>query len=310
MAHNFALSALCHRSQVSSLLKSHLDNGPQRHIRQPELRLFWATHFGAEAEVPWFAFWDAFPKLLAEVPGAAFDMAAVQELGRLLADESAQAAFQRAVERSNKDTVSVWELKVSFQGDDELLAQVARHVGTTAGTLAVAAAAASSSAPAATVAAAPKPSAAARCQLPPLPSGYAGRDDEAARIVEHLTGGGIGRSLLLLADGGMGKSCLAADVGWRLLQGGRLPAGALWVDLREASSAAEVEARFCASLDVAPVSCKRQSATGVRNPVLDGLGHTFAGLKNSSHPAQWARVKGQLSFACETTDGCYYCFLC
>ncbi len=254
--------------QVSSLLKSHLDNGPQRHIRQPELRLFWATHFGGEAEVPWYAFWDAFPKLLAEVPGAAFDMAAVEELSRLLADKSAQAAFQRAVEKGDKNTVSVWELKMSFQGDDALLAQVARLVGTTAGMLTVAAAAATATVPAAlSPAAAPKSSSAVRCQLPPLPSGYAGRDDEAARIVEHLTGGGdgcssgTGRSLLLLADGGMGKSCLAADVGWRLLQGGRLPAGALWVDLREANSAAEVEARFCASLDVAPVSCGRQPVT-------------------------------------------------
>ncbi|KAG2441974.1 hypothetical protein HYH02_009768 [Chlamydomonas schloesseri] len=251
---------------VSSLLKSHLDKGPQRHIRQPELRLFWAAHFNGEAEVPWFAFWDAFPGLLADVPGAAFDMAAVEELSRLLADGSARAAFQRAVERSgSKDTVSVWELKVSFQGEEALLAQVAGLVGGVASTkeaaniTADAAAHGGGAAPAVTTS---SPAAAAwrRCQLPSLPPTYTGRDEEADRIVQHFTAGTTadgsgngGSSRLLLAEGGMGKSCLAADVGWRLLRGGHAAAGALWVDLRGANSAGEVTARFCASLGVTPL---------------------------------------------------------
>ncbi|KAG2487915.1 hypothetical protein HYH03_013495 [Edaphochlamys debaryana] len=87
-----------------------------------------------------------------------------------------------------------------------------------------------------------------RCQLPPLPEHYTGREEEAAGLAEHLRARG---SLVLLAGGGMGKSCLAADVGWRLVRSGEVPGGALWVDLREAFSSADVEARFCAALGLA-----------------------------------------------------------
>ncbi|KAG2487918.1 hypothetical protein HYH03_013498 [Edaphochlamys debaryana] len=72
-----------------------------------------------------------------------------------------------------------------------------------------------------------------------------GREEEAAGLAEHLRARG---SLVLLAGGGVGKSCLAADVGWRLVRSGEVPGGALWVDLREAFSSADVEARFCATL--------------------------------------------------------------
>ncbi|GLC33902.1 hypothetical protein PLESTB_000816200 [Pleodorina starrii] len=232
---------------VSVLLKSHLEREPQRFITQPELRLFWHHQFGGRDEVPWYAFWDSFPQLLAEVPGAVLDAETVAELGRLLAEDSARTAFQRAVERGNKDTISVWELKLSFRGDDALLPQVVRLVGG-----GDAQSGSSSSSPAAPMAAA---ASAARYQLPPVPLSYTGRDEAAADIVARLTTGGNsggGSSLLLLGDGGMGKSCLAADVGWRLLREGWLPAGVLWVDLREAKSGIEVEARFCASLNLQP----------------------------------------------------------
>jgi hypothetical protein len=61
--------------------------------------------------------------------------------------------------------------------------------------------------------------------------------------------------MLFRADGGFGKSCLAADVGMRLAAGGHIPGGAYWVDMREAGTAAEVEARFCTALSVKRVGC-------------------------------------------------------
>ncbi|PNH03036.1 Nephrocystin-3 [Tetrabaena socialis] len=240
---------------VSSLLSSHLDKGPQRHILQPDLRLFWNKHYAGEAEVPWFAFWTDFPALLKGNPA---DTAMVDELGRLLADEAARAAFVRAVERSNRESISVWELKVAFSGDEGLLEQVSRML------LQVAAIGAHSTNDTATAAAmanvgalqtvpayggtggvAPSIVTNTRCQLPPMVPNYVGRDKEATVFLEHLRTQG---SLVLLAPGGMGKSCLAADVAWQMLRGGWAPGGALWVDLREASSEMEVEMRFCIAL--------------------------------------------------------------
>ncbi|KAG2486242.1 hypothetical protein HYH03_015067 [Edaphochlamys debaryana] len=212
---------------VSSLIKAHLERGPHRHIRQPELRLFWQHHFG-EGEVPWFAFWNAFPATLLDIP--AFDRVAVDKLGKLLATEEAQQTFFRAVEKTNKETLSVWELQVSFSGDKALLPQVEQLLGLGEG--------AEAQAPG------------AYTQLPPLPSHYMGRGDEAADLANQLAS--VAGSMVLLASGGMGKSCLAADVGMRLLASGAIPGGALWVDLREAGHAADVEGRFCTALGLKP----------------------------------------------------------
>lgn len=246
--------------QVSSLIQSHFDKGPQRHITQPELRLFWAQHFAGESEVPWFAFWAHFPELMRGLP---VELSLVEALSALFAAEEAKVAFQRAVERSNKDTVSVWELKVTFSGDDALLPQVKRLVSGRAAAADGQAAADSGAAAATAAAAAAAPAAAGqlsaapgtRCQLPPLAASYRGREQEAEEVVSHLMARG---SVVLLAPGGMGKSCLAADVGWRLLRAGWALGGALWVDMRGADTAQDVEQRFATSLGLTLVSGGQQ----------------------------------------------------
>lgn len=86
------------------------------------------------------------------------------------------------------------------------------------------------------------------CQLPSLDPAYTGRDAEAAALAEQLAQCPPGqRALMLLAPGGMGKSSLAIDVGWRLVRAGAVPGGALWADMREASSGEDVMARLCAA---------------------------------------------------------------
>ncbi|KAG2434945.1 hypothetical protein HYH02_012141 [Chlamydomonas schloesseri] len=250
---------------VSSLLRSHLDRGPQRHIQQPELRLFWAHHFGDLTEVPWFVFWECFPSLLASLPGSPFDAADVAEMGQLLGDQAAQAAFQRAVGRGNADTVSVWELRLSFRADDMLVSQVARLLGSRSGS-------GLSGTDESGGGGDGSSSRAGRGGGGAAVSAASG--DRAPHNSSISSCGSGGGSVLLLAEGGMGKSCLAADVGWRLLRSGAAPGGVLWVDLREADSSDEVEARFCAV-----VGLQREPAannvplvvTAFRRMAADGL---------------------------------------
>ncbi len=109
------------RPQVSSLISSHLDEGPERHIRQADLRLFWRETYGAEDQVPWYVFWQDFPELMRDIPT---DAAVVADLGRLLADAAARASFERAVERRDADTVSIYELQQSFDERATLTTQV------------------------------------------------------------------------------------------------------------------------------------------------------------------------------------------
>ncbi|KAG2487919.1 hypothetical protein HYH03_013499 [Edaphochlamys debaryana] len=157
---------------VTALVDSCLDTGPQHLIPQPQLQLFWSKLYPGKTEVPWFVWWEDFPARLPEaVPD--IDPAVAEELAQLLAGEEARGAFQRAMELSDPETVSV-KLRPERKGADAVTG---------------------------------------RCQLPPLPQHYAGREEEAAGLAEHLRARG---SLMLLAGGGMGKSCLAADVGWRL----------------------------------------------------------------------------------------------
>ncbi len=120
-------------------------------------------------------------------------------------------------------------------------------------------------------------------KLPLLDEGYRGREEEAAAIASLLTrqinaasseGSKVSPPLLgavcLVAGAGMGKSCLAIDVGRRLFKAGLCP-GARGkednpndgpsctcphfrsrrgpVDLREAVSALQVLERFCVALN-------------------------------------------------------------
>ena len=70
-----------------------------------------------------------------------------------------------------------------------------------------------------------------------------------------------GRALCVVAEAGAGKSSVALDVGARLWRAGRIPAGTLRLDLREARTVDGVAACFCAVLGVAQV---RTSGAEVR----------------------------------------------
>ena len=205
--------------------------------------------------------------------------------------QEARKALQAALELDgNPARVSVYDLRMAFRGDSDLLEEVVGLLGAAAasalggggglpaaggsegggtstapadgaeaGAAAPQPAAASSTAAtggsaataaaAASTAATAAASAAFRCQLPSKDPNYTGRDAEAEQLAGVLAAPGA-QALLLVAPGGYGKSCLAVDVGWRLVAARRVPAGALWVDLREASSASEVTSRFLAAAGV------------------------------------------------------------
>ncbi|GLC71196.1 hypothetical protein PLESTF_001084700 [Pleodorina starrii] len=211
---------------TSVLLSKKDSEGPHRYIIQPDLRLLWRKEYEQLEDVPWDEFWSVFPKKLL---GQTFvEEAEVQELCQLLHSPEAQKKFQWAVGGIG-DRISIWELKRAFKNDAPLLQQVKNKVG--GGTVALT----------------------GRVQLPDRPPNFFGRDEDAERLVSMLTSGdGGSTAVLLLAEGGIGKSTLATDVGWRLVEAGKVPAGVRWVDLREASTAEDVRARFCAALGVKP----------------------------------------------------------
>ncbi|KXZ50181.1 hypothetical protein GPECTOR_17g818 [Gonium pectorale] len=260
---------------VSNLIKSAQAAGPHRHIRQPDLCLFWQSQYGGEAEVPWAVFWQDFPELMESV-----GQPKRTALKSLLSHKDAQDRLQQQLERDGNPTrVSVYDLRLAFRGDADVLEEVAAMLNAAAGAVGAAAeamAAPPTAMPTAMAATAPggappppappaqppepaasagKPAAAApsqlppgyRCQLPAVDAAYTGRDSEAAGLVAELCQPGS-RAVLLLADGGYGKSSLAIDVGRRLVDAGAVGGGALWADLREAGSAAEVVARVCTAV--------------------------------------------------------------
>ncbi|KXZ48008.1 hypothetical protein GPECTOR_31g372 [Gonium pectorale] len=105
---------------VSSLLEAHLDQGPHRHIRQSDLRLFWKQQYG-EVQVPWKVFWKAFPEKLSTV---SVDVGVVSALGEVLVREASRRSFQLALEIADPETVSVWELGQGFTEYEALMPQV------------------------------------------------------------------------------------------------------------------------------------------------------------------------------------------
>ncbi|EFJ48040.1 TPR repeat domain, kinesin-like protein [Volvox carteri f. nagariensis] len=81
-------------------------------------------------------------------------------------------------------------------------------------------------------------SSAAPCQLPTLDTTYeqyGGRDPEAKELAQWMQKPDI-RAAAVVASGGMGKTCLAVDVAWRLWRCKQCSAGVLYVDCRGAFS--------------------------------------------------------------------------
>ncbi|PNW72523.1 hypothetical protein CHLRE_16g687966v5 [Chlamydomonas reinhardtii] len=217
---------------------------PQSAIRRHDLALFWARHCSAaETQVPWRVWWEAFPAKLGEGGAGAVPAGDVAAIAELVSSDSARTNFRINVEERNKGTVSVYELDEAFPpaagegGDAASLVELVRAAVEGPGSVR-------------------RRTMGGRCLLPPLPVGYVGREEEAAALETALgaepdataaapAGSGC---VVLLGGGGAGKSTLAADVGWRLKAAGKLIGGALWVDLRGAGSAGEVDARFAAAL--------------------------------------------------------------
>ncbi|KAG2434300.1 hypothetical protein HXX76_008023 [Chlamydomonas incerta] len=217
---------------------------PQSAIRRHDLALFWARHCSAaETQVPWRVWWEAFPAKLGEGGAGAVPAGEVGAIAELVSSDSARTNFRINVEERNKGTVSVYELDEAFPpaageaGEAASLVELVRAAVEGPGSV-------------------KHRTMGGRCLLPPLPSGYVGREEEAAALEAALgaepdaaaaapPGSGC---VVLLGGGGAGKSTLAADLGWRLKAAGKLIGGALWVDLRGAGSAGEVDARFAAAL--------------------------------------------------------------
>ncbi|KAG2487435.1 hypothetical protein HYH03_014002 [Edaphochlamys debaryana] len=196
-------------------------------------------------------FWGKFPRELEQtLPD---DAQAVKEICALLAEEGRREALQRALEQYHPpEQLSVWELHMAFNGDEALLPQIRRLVDGEG--------------------------------LPPLPRHYAGREEEAKALTEALQK----RSLLLHGPAGFGKSSLAADVAAQLMRSGAMASRALWVDLREAGSAEEVEARFSAALGVQmenPQQVTKCNAAARILAALRGLAEKAGGDGGSSSSA-------------------------
>ena len=60
--------------------------------------------------------------------------------------------------------------------------------------------------------------------------------------------------MCIVAGAGVGKTSVALDVGSRLWQGGHIPGGARFVDMREARTVDDVLGRFCKTLEIKQVS--------------------------------------------------------
>jgi Mrp family chromosome partitioning ATPase len=90
---------------------------------------------------------------------------------------------------------------------------------------------------------------------------FMGRQAEVQQLLDALGAGHATtarrsscRVACVIAQGGLGKSSLAVAVAWQLRRQGRADAGAVFVDLREAATAQDLNLRFCSALDMPAVS--------------------------------------------------------
>ncbi len=122
-------------------------------------------------------------------------------------EDHAHKVFKASL--GDTDVVSVDKLRLTFTADDPLPVKVAQLV--------------QSNAPSASTT---QPAEAGhkqgKCTLPELDPLYLGRTEEAERLCGTLRPGSTTRVLYLTANGGLGKSSLALDVGWRLWVAGQI----------------------------------------------------------------------------------------
>ena len=194
-------------------------------------------------------FFEHFPMRLKDNPAQA---EVVERLCGLLSTSPKRRDFRRAIDLDGSINVSVFELRAGFSDDADLAQQVTQLLQKVRRDARSSPRVPNSAASSFSAQGVEVESYKGRLYaLPELGTSYLGRKEEAQQLAEYLQNRG---SLVLLAPGGMGKSSLAADVGWRLYGAGALPGGAFWADLREARTAEDVEARFCAALNLQRVS--------------------------------------------------------
>ena len=269
-----------HRA-VRSLQAAYDRDGPHSFINQADLQVLWRYRFkGCGLKVEWSAFWAAFPEDLAK-PEVSMDPKSVERLKEIFKDSESRLRFQQLLEIEDPSTVSVLELKL-FTAEEDLVQAVEELMGVTGTIIQGEGSSFAVNAPAALSGGlpplvlrtpgssrlpplAPPTPGPSRFRLPPVDAHYCGREEIARRVIGLLTRRLQQQALapsanpeapgmvVIMAQGGMGKSCLALDVGWQLQREGMLGCGALLVDLREARSAGEVEARFCSTLNLSQV---------------------------------------------------------
>jgi hypothetical protein len=175
---------------------------------------------------------------------------AAEELTRLLSSDAARRAFEASVERVlPAESISLVEVAQAFQdAEADVNSIVLSLIGgtvTTGDEKTGGGTAASDRAPMAASAGGAAVSHSLNCQLPAADGTLIGRDGDVASILQALAGG---RGVAVIASGGLGKTQLALEAGWRLARSGGAGAGAFFVDLREAADAESVALRFAAAL--------------------------------------------------------------
>ncbi|KAG2487823.1 hypothetical protein HYH03_013540 [Edaphochlamys debaryana] len=168
-------------------------------IDNPHLRAFWKTYC-KEFKIEWEAFWSAFPKKLT------LPEPQRRELQELLSQEEVRLAFEEAVDQTEPETISAFEVSSRFGESDDLVSRVrdlvaeGRQIG-----------------------------ARARCWLPPPSQHFAGREEEVQKLQSLLTGG----SRLVVVHGplGYGKAQALFAAAQRAAEAGQLPGGGYRADL-------------------------------------------------------------------------------
>ncbi|KAF5837461.1 hypothetical protein DUNSADRAFT_4377 [Dunaliella salina] len=93
-------------------------------------------------------------------------------------------------------------------------------------------------------------------KLPKLEQFYVGREQDALALVHAFQqqldsrSGSRKAAVCIVAGAGMGKSSLSLDVGWRMAKAEMCPAGAVFVDMREALTFEAAIGRMCYALGV------------------------------------------------------------
>lgn len=243
-------------------MAAYREEGVHSAILQPDMRVFWRKFFKHQQQVSWDLWWTSFPTKLREVLA---DADQCQKVEVLFQAANAQPKFQQAVNRcAQRGAVRVLcsalpackqcqsERLPASPSDGQCYASYPAYCRLPIDNVSVHN----------IVQAFPENQGVLRSVedllvgLPAQDEPYYGREEAAAALVARFQGASAARAVCLVADGGMGKSSLAADAVWRLQSQGLLPGGFYFIDLRDAYNADMVLGRFCAALGAEQVGSK------------------------------------------------------